>query len=59
MVLAERRYLVSEAAEILKVHQETVRIMIREGRLKAIKLGKTWQITESELERFLESLLAE
>jgi len=51
--LSERRFLVSEVAQILKCHEETVRNMIRQRRLKAVKFGKRYQVAESELERLL------
>lgn len=40
---------VEEAAEVLRVHPETVRVMLREKRLKGRKLGKDWRIPRSEV----------
>ena len=39
-----------QAAEILGVHHSRVRVLIREGRLPARKIGRDWIIIESDLE---------
>ena len=43
-----------QVAEILQIHQFTVLKFIRQGRLKASKLGRVYRIRESDLEDFLE-----
>lgn len=43
---------VNQAAFILKVHPLTVRRYIKEGRLKAIKVGGNIRIKESQLTEF-------
>ena len=43
---------VNQAAFILKVHPLTIRRYIREGRLKAIKIGGNIRIKESGLSEF-------
>jgi excisionase family DNA binding protein len=56
-------YTVHEVAEILRMHEETVRILLRSGRLKGIKLGPhatlpgrfEWRITDQALHQFLEA----
>lgn len=56
-------YTVHEVAEILRMHEETVRILLRSGRLKGIKLGPhatlpgrfEWRITDQALRQFLEA----
>ncbi|WP_404285251.1 helix-turn-helix domain-containing protein [Glutamicibacter arilaitensis] len=50
--------IVAEAAERLRMHQETVREYIRRGDLPAIKFTQggrrgIWKIRESAIERFL------
>lgn len=49
---------VTEAAERLRMHPETVRQLLRRGDLVGIKMrsanrGGTWKIRETEIERFL------
>jgi excisionase family DNA binding protein len=59
---APRLYTVHEIAQILRMHEETVRILLRSGRLKGIKLGPhatlpgrfEWRITDQALRQFLE-----
>ena len=46
-------YTTHEIAEILKVNIETVRIKIRSGELKAIKIGNSYRITDESLNNFL------
>jgi excisionase family DNA binding protein len=56
-----RIYTVREVADILQMHEETVRALLRSGRLKGIKLGPhptlpgrfEWRITEQALRIFL------
>lgn len=48
----ENLFNVNQAAFILKVHHLTVRRYIKEGVLKAIKIGGNVRIKESELQAF-------
>lgn len=41
----------NEAANILGVHHSRVRVLIREGRLPAQKVGRAWVILEKDLEK--------
>lgn len=45
---------VHDAAEFLKVTEVTVRSLISEKRLRAIKIGKEWRIAQVDLLQFLE-----
>lgn len=51
--MVEKYYTPKQIAEILQVHQYTVLKWIREGRLHALKFGRVYRTTESELELFL------
>jgi excisionase family DNA binding protein len=42
-----------EAAALLKVHRETVLRWIRRGRVRGVKLSRTWRVPASEVERLL------
>lgn len=44
-------YTVNETAEELKIHPVTIRKWINEGRIKAVKVGSDWRVTEEELDR--------
>ena len=46
-------YRVDEVARMLKVSRITVLRWIKDGRLRARKLGKGYRITERDLELFL------
>lgn len=45
-------YTIDEVAEILEIHHKTVRKFIKEGNLKATKVGKQWRISQIDLENF-------
>lgn len=45
-------YPVAELAKMLNLHERTVRVMLRDGRLKGKKLGHKWYVTEETLKLF-------
>ena len=45
---------VDEVAKRLKVHNRTVYRRIKEGSLRAVKLGRLWRVPEDALEEYLE-----
>ena len=51
----ESVYTAKEAADYLKLHVVVIRNYIREGRIRASKVGTKWLITETALKEFLES----
>lgn len=50
--MSEEIYTVEQFADRLKLHPKTVLRFIREGRLRAVKVGRSWRILRSELEAF-------
>ncbi len=40
-------YTLNEVAEILKVTRRTLYNYIKEGKLQAVKIGKSWRVEES------------
>jgi len=50
--MSEPLHTVQQAAERLKLHPKTVLRLIREGRLKGARIGKSYRILESELRAF-------
>lgn len=51
--LAQPTYDVEEAAAFLKVHPQTVRDLIRAGKIAAVKVGRRFVIRHSTLDAFL------
>lgn len=51
--LTETFYTVQEAADLLKVHYQTVRNWIRSGEIRVIKIGRSYRIPKSEIENRL------
>ena len=49
-----KTYSIKEAAEILKYNEEWLRELIRQGKVKASKVGRKWIIKEEEINRLLE-----
>ncbi len=48
-----------EASHRLKVHPETIKRLIRQGDLAAVKLGNVWFIEKGELESFASTYTGE
>lgn len=46
-------YTVAEVAQLLRVHYQTVRNMIKRGDLKVVRTGNTIRVTASEVKRLL------
>lgn len=44
-------FTIEEVANELKLHKMTIYRMIERGWIKAIKIGKSWRITEKELKK--------
>lgn len=41
-----------EAAVLLGVSPTTLRVQVRNGRLRAVKKGRDWHVTPAEVERY-------
>lgn len=52
--MAVTYYTVDRIADMLDLHPKTVQRYIREGRLKAQKVGKSWRVNGHDLSQFLE-----
>jgi len=52
--MKEAYYTVDQIADILKIHPKTVQKYIREGKLKANKVGKSWRVPGHDLSIFAE-----
>lgn len=46
-------YNLDELSKILKVNKVTLRGYIEQGRLKAVKVGRSYRVTEEDLREFL------
>ncbi len=55
--VGDRLLTVSEVAATMRVSNMTVYRLIKRGDLPAIRLGKTYRVLESEVERYLSGLL--
>lgn len=58
-MIIEEIYSTKEIAEILRMNQSSVRLLIQNGKMEAIdvSLGKTrpvWKITQSQLNKYLD-----
>ncbi|MFI6391568.1 helix-turn-helix domain-containing protein [Nonomuraea sp. NPDC050547] len=51
-------FTVSQVADLLDLHVKTVRGYVRDGRLKAVKVGKQYRISRVDLESFTGAPLA-
>lgn len=48
-----KTYTVEEAESILKVKGKSIRNYIKDGKLKASKIGKRWVIRQEDIEKFI------
>jgi excisionase family DNA binding protein len=48
--MPQNLYSVEQVADLLNLHVRTVRNYVREGRLKAVKIGKQYRIAREDLE---------
>lgn len=48
-------YTVDEISNMLNIHPKTIQRYIREGKLRAAKIGKGWRVTGHDLSTFIES----
>ncbi|UWG96562.1 helix-turn-helix domain-containing protein [Dehalobacter sp. DCM] len=48
-------YTVEQISDMLDIHPKTIQRYIREGRLRATKIGKSWRVTGHDLSIFVES----
>ncbi len=53
--MEEKYYSVEQISEMLNIHPKTIQRYIREGKLRAGKIGKSWRITGHDLSVFMES----
>ncbi len=51
-------YTVQELAEILSLHPKTVQRFIREGKIKATKIGREWRVQKEDLRDFAHAELS-
>jgi excisionase family DNA binding protein len=50
--VSQRLYSVDQVADLLGLHVKTVRNYVRDGRLKAVRIGKQYRIAHEDLEAF-------
>jgi excisionase family DNA binding protein len=50
--MAQELYSVEQVANQLGLHVRTIRNYVRDGRLKAVRIGKQYRITREDLEEF-------
>lgn len=48
-----RVYTIEELVTLLHVTRRTIYNYIKEGKLKAVKMGKYWRVTQKQLDDFL------
>jgi excisionase family DNA binding protein len=57
--VAKQLYSAEEVAEQLGLHVRTVRGYVRDGRLRAVRIGKQYRITREDIEAFVGSPLVD
>ena len=54
-IKGEEYYLVKDLADILPIEVDTIRMYLREGRIRGKKIGILWYVSSRDLRRFLDS----
>ncbi|NLI55292.1 MAG: helix-turn-helix domain-containing protein [Clostridiales bacterium] len=54
--MQEKYYTVEQISGLLQMHPKTVQRYIREGKLRAVKVGKGWRVSGHDLSVFTESV---
>ena len=54
--MQETYYTVEQISNLLQMHPKTVQRYIREGKLRAVKVGKGWRVSGHDLSVFTESI---
>ncbi len=49
----EQTYTVSEVAKIIKKHPDTVREMIRTHKIEAVRIGRTYRVRKSVVQKLI------
>ena len=52
--MAENYYTVEQISQMLKIHPKTIQRYIREGKLRATKIGRSWRVLGHDLSKFTE-----
>ncbi len=55
-LMQESFYTVEQIAQMLQMHPKTVQRYIREGKLRAVKVGKGWRVSGHDLSVFTENV---
>lgn len=53
IMVNEKFYTVQEVADLLQIHWQSVLNYIKNGKLKALKLGKGYRISQEALDEFI------
>jgi len=54
MPVLDRLYTTEQVAKLLQIHPLTVLKYINSGKLRAVKLGRIYRVTETSLQKFLD-----
>lgn len=53
--MSNQYYTVDQISDMLSIHPKTIQRYIREGKLRAVKIGKAWRVSGHDLSAFTES----
>lgn len=51
--MSVKTYTLDEVAQILQLTRRTLYSYVKNGKLKAVKIGRGWRVTETALQEFL------
>lgn len=48
----DKLYTVEEVSKMLNIHPNTIRLWLKNGNLKGLKVGRYWRVKDSQLQEF-------
>jgi excisionase family DNA binding protein len=50
-----RYYSAKEIAETLGLHLRTVQVLLREGKIQGVKIGKLWKASQADIDAYVQA----
>jgi excisionase family DNA binding protein len=52
--MVDQIYTLEEAAKVLKLHKETLRLKAKRNQIDGFRIGNEWRFTESDIQEFID-----
>lgn len=58
-MITDEIFTIDEAAEYLKLSHQTIRKLIKEGKIKCFKTGRIYRITNDSIQEFIKNITSQ